>query len=772
MAYPLQYTDCLQPIAPVCTGADGEVLVYVIVCCPHPLSSHATGDSCMPMLSLATIAAAGTASALWLRQRATRRPSVQPYVLPPKEEVVEARLPMAAREWQHAWARLDDRYHRFIHRYINTRLNAGRQAQWQSLVEEEIEVVISPEAKVENWRLARNSGIALTAALAYLAPVWMTITIPLAIYEVYSNILFARDRFRLARRIEMEQLFPLVVGGLWLTGYFITGAVSMLIYDMAMKMAYLAQDRTRARLINVLGTQPRHVWVLVDGAEIEIPLEQLAPNATLVVQAGQTVPVDGTILAGHATLDQQRLTGEEQPIEKGPGDAALAGTLVLSGHLHIQVEKTGNETLAAQIGHILEQTLSHHLVVEQRARRMANAWVTPSLLTSSATLVTLGLKRAVAVIINMPAVDMAIIGPLTLMNYLNLASRSHILIKDGRALELLHTVDTVIFDKTGTLTFGSLNVCAIYCEDTTAEDLILTYAAAAEQRQSHPLAQAIVDAAVARCLSIPAIANTQVELGYGLRVWLKEGATDDPAATQQEHEAHARLIRVGSERFMAMEALPIPETLQTIHATCQAQGHSLVFVARDTQIIGAIELQPTVRPEAAAVIAALKERKITTMIISGDQEAPTRKLAAELQVDRYYANVLPTAKGTIVAELQAAGRTVCFVGDGINDALALKQAHISISLRGATSVATDTAAIVMMDQSLQNLPALIDLSHELNRNITTNLALTTIPAIGVVGGVLFFNFGIPISLGAFTVTFALSIANAMAPTRREQITDM
>ena len=670
-------------------------------------------------------------------------------------------------------AEMDERYHAFIYRHVDTRLHRDRQNQWQSINQTELKFEITPEAKAENWRLARTSGIALTASLAVLYPPWLLLTIPLAIYETYSNVEYAYTRFLATRRLGLDQLMPFFVGGLWVTGSFITGAVSMWIYALAMKMTYLAQDRTRARLVNVLGEQPRRVWILIDGGELEISFDQLEHGATLVVQAGQIIPIDGTILSGTATLDQQSLTGEAQPLEKGPGDEALAGTLILSGQLHIRVEKTGAETLAAQIGTILERTMSHHLVVEQRAKRMADAWVLPSLVTTTAALVTMGLKSGVAVLCNMPGVDMAVLGPLTLMNFLNLASRSHVLIKDGRSLELLHKVDTIIFDKTGTLTFGSLDVCAIHLSAEEQTDQVLAYAAAAEQRQSHPIAHAILAAAMARGLALPKIRDTQIQLGYGLRVWLNVDAPEgsDDAGANEAPSADSQLIRVGSERFMALEGLNIPPDLSALQATCHDLGHTLVLVARNAQVVGALELEPTVRPEAATVIAALKQRNLTTMIISGDQEAPTRKLAEALQIDRYYANVLPPQKASLVADLQAAGRSVCFVGDGINDAIALKQAHVSISLRGATTVATDTAQIVMMNQSLGSLPALIDLSHELNRNLMTSLGISTIPSLIVVGGVFLFHFGLPISLATFTGSFVLSVANAMVPTLRERMVE-
>ena len=319
---------------------------------------------------------------------------------------------------------------------------------------------------------------------------------------------------------------------------------------------------------------------------------------------------------------------------------------------------------------------------------------------------------------------------------------------------------SVIFDKTGTLTLEQPQVKTVHPAGKTRlnEETILTYAAAAEQRQSHPIAKAIQGAAAERGLTLPTIDDAHYELGYGLRVWLFDSGV-------------RTLVRVGSKRFMDMESVSIPAEIVAIQTACHEQGHSLVMVAIEDQLVGAIELQPTIRPEAAQVVAALHERNLTIAIISGDQEAPTRTLARELGISRYFANVLPEEKAAFVSQLQAEGKTVCFVGDGINDAIALKKAEVSISLRGATTIATDTAQIVLMDQTLQNLPTLFDLSHELERNLMTSLVLVTVPCCFVIGGVFFFHIGIPLAVTAYTATFAAGVANTMLPMFRYRLTD-
>ena len=343
------------------------------------------------------------------------------------------------------------------------------------------------------------------------------------------------------------------------------------------------------------------------------------------------------------------------------------------------------------------------------------------------------------------------------------------MIKDGRSLELLKQVDTVIFDKTGTLTLEQPQIETIHVaeelETGVSADTVLSVAAAAEQRQHHPIAKAILSAAEERGLPLPVISDAHYEVGYGLRVSLE----NENASTLSSDTP--TLVRVGSMRFMEMESLNIPDELMTAEAAGHELGHSFVMVAIGDQLVGAIELRPTIRPGTREVIEALHQRNLKTAIISGDQEAPTRALAGELGIERYFANVLPEEKAAFVAQLQEEGQTVCFVGDGINDAIALKKAEVSVSLRGATTIATDMAQIVLMDQSLQHLPTIFDLSHKLERDLKVSFGLLTVPCCFVIGGVFLFHAGLLLSSAVYNATFVASIANAMRPMLRQNQAD-
>jgi P-type E1-E2 ATPase len=278
----------------------------------------------------------------------------------------------------------------------------------------------------------------------------------------------------------------------------------------------------------------------------------------------------------------------------------------------------------------------------------------------------------------------------------------------------------------------------------------LRYAAAAEHRFHHPIARAILQRAVEEQLNVPGIDTAQYKVGHGITVGVE-----------------GRMIRVGSRRFMELEGVALtPEVADALEAA-HREGHSMVMVAVDDALGGALELRASIRPEVPDIIRGLRARGIRHIaIISGDHEAPTRKLAKELGIDRYFAQVLPTEKADYVEKLQKEGRKVCFVGDGINDAIALKKANVSISLRGATSIATDTAHVVFMEPGLGKLCELRDIATELQRNVRISWGLILAPNILCVVGVFTLGFGIAASVLTNNVAALGALLNGVRPMRK------
>lgn len=565
-----------------------------------------------------------------------------------------------------------------------------------------------------------------------------------AIWPVVRNSLKnLRDRRQPASSILDLSMVPLIL----FTGYSGGVAVMLFGYHLSRKLLYISEDRSTSDFIDVFTDRSQSVWVQEGSVEVQRPLSELEVGDVVVLNAGEVVPVDGVVLDGLVLLDQRALTGESQPVERVPDDAVLASGFVVAGGARVRVTQAGRQTTAARIGQMLQQTRDFKSSLLSRGERVIEYSALPTLGLSGLAFLTL--KPAAAFAIAMSGVGYpARIGiPISILSYLRIASQEGILIKDGRSLELLGGVDTVVFDKTGTLTEEIPAVGQILPRPGVHPDDLLRLTAAAEAKQVHPIAQAIRRAAAARGLSLPPATTTRCQIGLGLQV-LVEG----------------REITVGSARLMASEGIDIPEDLAATFQSAINEGFaSLVYVAIDGRFAGAIELVPAIRPEAPAVVSALRELGMTLYILSGDQEAPTRRLAQQLGIAEYAAEMLPEDKAEKISQLREEGRSICFVGDGINDAIALKRADVSVSLSGASTVAIDTAMVVLMRGSLSQLLTAFDIAGRMKENLFRGTVASILPGTIGIGSVLIFNAGVFITISLFELSLALCVLNGLVP---------
>ena len=620
-----------------------------------------------------------------------------------------------------------------------------RQLKFKALSSGSEEAEISAEEEEVNRLLAVSAGsLALTTGGLWV-PALNMLFVPVAIYLACP---WLKRIYKLS--VKEKRLGLAIVDLIWISAAVVTGhyvAFSFLLgfIYFSEKLMMKTEDHSMSNLVNIFGEQPRFIWVLVDGVEVEVPFESVKAGDTVVIQAGQTIAVDGMIADGYATIDQRTLTGESQPVEKGVGEQVFASTVALSGKIEVQVEKAGSDTVAAQIGNILVNTANFQSGMRAIGLRIAEKGTTPTLAFGALALLTLGREGALAVFNAGFGYPLRATAPIAMLNFLRIASQEGILIKDGRSLELLGQVDTVVFDKTGTLTCEVPTVGQIYAHLYDGDEL-LRYTAAAEYKQTHPIAKAILKEASRRELSLPDIVLARYEVGYGLKVWVEE-----------------RLVQVGSARFFEMSGIAIPEAYQQIQEVAHSEGYSLVYVAIDHQFAGAIELRPTIRPEARELIRQLLQHKMSTVIISGDNEKPTQKLAATLGIDRYFAETLPEDKANLIEQLQEEGKSVCFVGDGINDSIAMKKAQVSISLSGASSVATDTAGIILMDGTLSQLMPLFGIGQEFKSTVERGIVMSILPGIVCIGGVFFLHWGVVGCILLYQLNLGSNILNAMLP---------
>lgn len=553
-------------------------------------------------------------------------------------------------------------------------------------------------------------------------------------------------------RITTELLEIVSLISFLVSGYFLLATIVSFTALLNLKLLRRTEQHSHQQLIDTFGQRSHSIWIITDGSEVEIPFDAVRKHDIVVVNAGEMIPVDGTVVDGLASVDQHSLTGESQPVEKEIGEAVFATTLVLSGRILIQAEHTGSDTNAAKIGDILEQTQEFKESLRLRGKAIADGFIAPTLFVSSLTLPLLGPSSAMAILWSAFGYNMKIYGPISVLNFLHIMATNGILIKDGRSLEMLQQVDTVVFDKTGTLTVEQPELGRIHPLVPFDAETLLTYAAAAEYRQSHPIAKAILSAANQQGLDLPVIEDAAYQVGYGIQVTLD-----------------AKLIQVGSFRFMQQKGIEVPEQVRELMAQSDTKGSSLVFVALDDQLAGVLELVPCIRPEAKRIIDYLHAAGVSVSIISGDHEEPTRRLADELGVDKYYAETLPAEKAALISQLRAEGKFVGYVGDGINDAIALKEAQVSISLRGASSVATDTAQIILMDGDLNKLESLFEISKEFEKNMQANYLSSIVPGVITLSGVFLLHMGLVGSLVIYFSSKLLGLANCMMPLVKDEM---
>jgi Cu2+-exporting ATPase len=552
------------------------------------------------------------------------------------------------------------------------------------------------------------------------------------------------------KRIGVDALDAVVMVGCLGTMSIFPGAVCCWCLSFGRFLVDRTRDSSRKILVNAFGKQPRFVWLERDGVEVQVLAENLRKGDVVLVHTGEVVAVDGEVVEGMAVIDQHALTGESAPAEKGVGDRVFASTVLLAGRLRISVETSGSETASARIGQILSDTAGYKMSSQHQGERLADKAVIPTLAVGALGWATLGPLGAVAILNSDLGTGIRMAAPLAMCSSLALCASKGILVKDGRALEMMNSVDTVLFDKTGTLTRERPEVGRIITAGGWTSNEVLRYAAAAERKFHHPIALAILHKAEELGLDLPTADDTQYQMGYGITVHLE-----------------GRTVRVGSRRFIEQEGLSFPPSIREAQEEAHRDGHTVVMVAVGDRLAGAIELHAAVRPEAHAIIQGLRDRGIKQIaIISGDHEAPTRKLAESLGMDRYFAQVLPADKADYVTRLQAEGRKVCFVGDGINDSIALKQADVSVSLRGASSIATDTARIVFLDGGISKLCDLKDIARDLGQNVKRSWGMILVPNVANILSVFALGSGVMTSVVTNNVSALAALANGLLPLRK------
>ncbi|WOQ17214.1 copper-translocating P-type ATPase [Raineyella sp. W15-4] len=493
-----------------------------------------------------------------------------------------------------------------------------------------------------------------------------------------------------------------------------------------------------------------------DGAVRTVPVAELAVGDLVLVRPGARVPADGVVVEGVADLDESMVTGESRAVRRGEGDPVVAGTVTLDSAVRMRVSAVGEETSLAGIRRLVAEAQQSSSPAQLLADRVAGWLFWYALGVAVLTAVTwllLGqgdaaLAHAITVLVIACPHALGLAIPLVVSIATERAAAGGVLVKSRPALESMRTVNTVVFDKTGTLTRGEPAVVDLTAVDVTASDL-LSLAASVEAPSEHPLARAIVAAA----------------LGRGVLITEVEGFASSPAMGVDGTVAGHR-VQVGGPALLVACALdPLPAS-----AGWQQAGSTVIHVVRDGRVIGAFALADEIRPESREAIAALHAQGFRTTMITGDAEPVARTVARELGIDDVLAQVRPGDKSARIEALQAAGRRVAMVGDGVNDAPALARADVGIAIGAGTDVAIATADVILVGDDPRSTLSVIDLSRATYRKMTQNLwwaAGYNLIAVPLAAGVLApIGFTLPMSVGAILMSLSTVVVALNAQTLR------
>ncbi len=471
---------------------------------------------------------------------------------------------------------------------------------------------------------------------------------------------------------------------------------------------------------------------IVEGGETEtVPVHTLAQGERVLVRPGGSVPADGTVVEGESDVNESMITGESKPVSKSPGDKLIAGTINGDGSLRVEVTAIGDDTALAGIMRLVNEAQSSKSNTQVLADRAAG-WLFyvalgVAILTAIAWVISVGFqveviaRVATVLVIACPhALGLAV--PLVVAITTALGARNGILVRDRLALEKARKLDTVIFDKTGTLTKGEFGVVALQTVDGWVDEDALALAAAVEGDSEHTIARGIRQSADERGLSLPKISKFEAIKGRGIRA-----------------EQDGRQVHVGGPRLLEMLKVGLPSELETFEASANDKGQSVIFLIANGQAVAGLALADVIRPESRQAIRRLHDMGVQVAMLTGDSQAVAQLVAEELGIDRFFAEVLPEDKDKKVQELQAEGRQVGMVGDGVNDAPALTRADVGIAIGSGTDVAIESAGIILVQSNPLDVVKIFELSRSSYRKMVQNLVWATgynVIALPLAAGVL------------------------------------
>ncbi|MFG1691227.1 heavy metal translocating P-type ATPase [Gemmatimonadota bacterium] len=582
-----------------------------------------------------------------------------------------------------------------------------------------------------------------------LRPLWAIsglLSIPIMGYVGRRFFTGAWKAFR-HRDANMDTLVALGTGSAWLYSvvavgfpglfpegtahpFFEATAVVITLVVLGQALEARAKGRTSQALRRLMDLRPVMAWVVRGEEVVEVPATEVRVGDVVMVKPGEKIPVDGDIVEGRSSVDESMVTGESMPVSKEPGDEVVGGTVNGSGGFRFRVTRVGRDTVLAQIVRLVREAQGSKPPIQRMVDVVAGYFVPAVMIVAVLTFATwytfgpeprinYAMVVSVAVLVIACPCALGLATPISVMVAVGKAAEYGILIRNGEALQKARSVATVVLDKTGTVTRGRPAVTDVLPAPGVSEDELLALVAAVEVGSEHPLASAIVETAQERGVPVVGADDFQVEVGRGVTA-----------------SVDGRRLTVGSPSFVVSEGVP-ESALEDVVTRLTREGKTPVAAVADGVLIGTLGIADPVKEDSAAAISILKRMGLDVVMLTGDHPATAEAIAREVGIEHVMAQLLPAEKAERVRKLQAGGRRVAMVGDGINDAPALAQADVGIAIGTGTDVAIEAGDIALMGGSLLGVVHAFEISKATIRNIRQNL----------VGAFIYNTLGIPIAAG-------------------------
>lgn len=539
-------------------------------------------------------------------------------------------------------------------------------------------------------------------------PAWVTVVISgipllyLALWRVVYNPGISKISSALLIVIAM-------FGAIGIGDLFAAGEVVFIMAFGAL-LEEMTTNRAKKGLKNLISLAPVQGRKLENGKELMIPAEKISRDDILRVLPGETIPVDGIIIEGETSVDQSIMTGESLPVDKGIKDEVFCGTLNRFGAIDIKATNVGQDSSLQKLIRMVQEAENKQAPMQRIADKFASWLVPVALIIAIVTgFATGNIVRAVTVLVVFCPCALVLATPTAIMAAIGQATKHGVIIKSGEALEKMGKVDTITFDKTGTLTYGKLQVSdVISFNDKPDNEYILLMAASAEAKSEHPLGKAIVNDVISKKINIIPSSAFKMITGKGIEAVVAD-----------------KKMLCGNEKFLRENGIEINKSASDIIEKLHMEGKAAILVAQEGKCIGIIALSDVIRPEAKAVIEKLSKLGTKSVLLTGDNKRTAEYFAAKAGISEVYAELLPDKKVETIQNLQSAAGKVCMIGDGVNDAPALKVAEVGVAMGNMGSdIAVDAADIALMSDDISKVPYLKRLSNATVKTIKLSITMS------------------------------------------------